>query len=205
MSEIEAMISVKNDLEPGASCSSNLWKRRCILAYKFCEIKFPDCHVQAHRFNVLRAAIASTSYKVAGRITGPPHKWLQHCVMVCILLTVFETRLTTCWHWKEAGMGAKDGLWLYSHAIVPLMNNTCFSPQKLWTPSTYNLAWESHNADCRKSMSRIDPFELLYANILQWVGWNSADVITSARTNKNIFNVMVKGNCSVRGSIKLEK
>lgn len=44
---------------------------------------------------------------------------------------------------------------------------------------TYNLEWESHNADCRKSIKRMDPFELLYANILQWVGWNSADVITS--------------------------
>jgi len=44
------------------------------------------------------------------------------------------------------------------------------------------LAWESHNADCRKSTRRIEPFELLYANVLQCVGWNSADVITSART-----------------------
>lgn len=33
-------------------------------------------------------------------------------------------------------------------------------------------------------MRRIDPFELLYANMLQWVGWNSADVITSAMKNK---------------------
>jgi len=45
---------------------------------------------------------------------------------------------------------------------------------------TYSLAWESHNADCRKSTRRIEPFELLYANVLQCVGWNSADVITSA-------------------------
>lgn len=46
--------------------------------------------------------------------------------------------------------------------------------------TTYSLECESHNADCRKSIRRIDPFELLYASMLQWVGWNSADVITSA-------------------------
>lgn len=50
--------------------------------------------------------------------------------------------------------------------------------------NAYNLACESHKADCRKSMRRIEPFELLYANMLQWVGWNSADVITSARVNR---------------------
>ena len=44
---------------------------------------------------------------------------------------------------------------------------------------TYSLAWESHNADCRKSTRWIEPFELLYANILQCVGWNSDDIITS--------------------------
>lgn len=50
--------------------------------------------------------------------------------------------------------------------------------------NTYNLAWESHKADCRKSIRRIEPLELLYPNILQWLGWNSAEVITSARINR---------------------
>ena len=45
---------------------------------------------------------------------------------------------------------------------------------------TYSLAWESHNADCRKSTRRIESFELLYANVLQCAGWNSGDVVTSA-------------------------
>lgn len=35
-------------------------------------------------------------------------------------------------------------------------------------------------------MRRIDPLELLYANVLQWVGWNSADVITSERKTEHI-------------------
>lgn len=50
---------------------------------------------------------------------------------------------------------------------------------------TYNLLWLSHKADCLKSRSLIDPFELLYANILQCEGWNSAEVITSVQTNLN--------------------
>lgn len=43
----------------------------------------------------------------------------------------------------------------------------------------YNLEWLSHSADWRKSIRRIDPFELLYTSILHWIGWNSAEVITS--------------------------
>lgn len=46
---------------------------------------------------------------------------------------------------------------------------------------TYNWEWWSHKADCLISISRIDPFELLYASVLQFIGWNSADVITSAQ------------------------
>jgi hypothetical protein len=55
------------------------------------------------------------------------------------------------------------------------------------TLSTYNLLWESHRADCRMSTKRIEPLELLYARILQWVGWNSAEVITSAYINSNVW------------------
>ena len=100
ISEIEAIISVKKDLEPGASCSSNLHP-----------------------------------IEISNEFSGP------------------------------------QGTFQYEG----YEEKTIFFK----TRSTYNLAWESHNADCRKSIRRMDPFELLYANILQWVGWNSADVITS--------------------------
>jgi len=36
-------------------------------------------------------------------------------------------------------------------------------------------------------MRRIDPFELLYANMLQWCGWNSADVITSGEKQMKCY------------------
>ena len=37
-------------------------------------------------------------------------------------------------------------------------------------------------------MRRIDPFELLYANMLQCVGWNSADVITSGEKGQKYMH-----------------
>mmetsp|Transcript_3567 Transcript_3567/g.12791 ORF Transcript_3567/g.12791 Transcript_3567/m.12791 type:complete len:277 (-) Transcript_3567:530-1360(-) len=49
--------------------------------------------------------------------------------------------------------------------------------------SAKNLEWRSHRAASRMSASRIDPFELLYANTLHCVGWNSAAVITSVKSS----------------------
>jgi hypothetical protein len=68
--------------------------------------------------------------------------------------------------------------WNISNILTSNILNTVFQLKKL-KGITNSLAWLSHSADCRRSISRIVPFELLYASVLQWVGWNSAHVITS--------------------------
>lgn len=56
---------------------------------------------------------------------------------------------------------------------------------------THILALWSHSADCRKSTSRMKPLELLYASVLQWSGWNSADVITSEGKKTSFTKIFV--------------
>lgn len=48
-----------------------------------------------------------------------------------------------------------------------------------WEVAPYSLECLSQSADCRMSMRRMEPLLLLYASMLQCVGWNSAEVITS--------------------------
>ena len=45
------------------------------------------------------------------------------------------------------------------------------------------FAWESHRAASRISANLMVPLELEYMNRLQWMGWNSAAVMTSVNSS----------------------
>lgn len=49
-----------------------------------------------------------------------------------------------------------------------------------WEVAPYSLECLSQSAAWRMSMRGMEPLLLLYASMLQCVGWNSAEVITSA-------------------------
>jgi hypothetical protein len=62
------------------------------------------------------------------------------------------------------------------HALLVLLLLTLVST------SSYALACLSQSAELRMSANRMHPLLLLYAKMLQCLGWNSADVITCADT-----------------------
>ena len=102
----------------------------------------------------------------------------------------------TCQLWHQHGLGSTinvPGSWTFNARHVMFQQVIKTLQKRIWfllcLPynyvglKTYNLECESHKADCRRSIKRIEPFKLLYDKVLQWVGWNTADVITSATMN----------------------
>ena len=78
-------------------------------------------------------------------------------------------------------VNACEGVHMHECHVIAF---TCYSHV------SYNFTCRSHRADCRISTRRIVPLEVLYASVLHWMGWNSADVMTSANRKQVFYNEM---------------